>query len=102
LIRDSIPEIVRQKGIEPSTRMAENDQEYLGFILKKVVEEAQELSEAKADSNIIEEIADVYEIIDALIELKQFSKSDVTKVQSEKREKRGAFNKRLIMLKRPT
>ncbi len=101
LVRDKIPEIVRQKGIEPAAQSAEGDQEYLEFILKKIVEEAQELSEAHSDSNIVEEIADVYEIIDALIALKELSKADILDVQNEKREKRGAFNDRLIMTKRP-
>ena len=70
--------------------------------MKKIVEEAQDLSEAESISNITEEIADVYEIVDALITLKKLSKSEINSVQCEKRQKRGGFEDRLIMLENPS
>jgi predicted house-cleaning noncanonical NTP pyrophosphatase (MazG superfamily) len=101
LIRDKIPELVKQEGIVPSIRKIQNDEEFLEYILKKIVEEAQELSEAKTDSNILEEIADVYEIINALKQLKNLSDADIEAVQTQKRQKRGGFDERIIMLKTP-
>jgi predicted house-cleaning noncanonical NTP pyrophosphatase (MazG superfamily) len=101
LIRDRIPDLVHRKGVKTSTRKAASDEEYLEFLSKKIVEEAQELSEAESNSNITEEIADVYEIVDALIALKKLSKTNIAAVQQEKRDKRGGFEERLIMLEKP-
>jgi len=101
LIRDRIPELVRQKGVEPSIRKANSNDEYAAFVLKKVAEEAQELSKAETESNLIEEIADVYEIIDALIKAKQLSPEEIAAVKKEKRQKRGGFDDQLIMLELP-
>lgn len=99
LVRDKIPEIIKQKeGRIAATRVLDDDNEFLGFLLKKVVEEAEELSRATSDHNIQEEIADVYEIIDTIIKLKGMSAKDITTTQDEKRAKRGGFDQRLIML----
>ena len=98
LVRDKIPEIIKQnENIEVAIRLL-NDDEFLQYLLRKVVEEAQELSHAESDANLKEEIADVREIIDTLIKLKDFSESELMTLQSEKRKKRGGFDKRLLML----
>jgi predicted house-cleaning noncanonical NTP pyrophosphatase (MazG superfamily) len=98
LVRDKIPEIVKSnEGIDVPTRTLDDD-EYLAYLLKKVVEEATELSETKTDDHLVEEIADVYEIIDSIIALKNMQREDVLKVQDEKRQKRGGFDKRILML----
>lgn len=98
-MRDKIPEIIKQKeGRTAATQVLGDDDEFLGFLLKKVVEEAEELSRATSDHNIQEEIADVYEIIDIIIKLKGMSAKDIATIQDEKRAKRGGFDQRLIML----
>ncbi len=101
LVRDKIPKIIQASdGVTVPTKIVSDDQEFLAYLLRKVVEESEELSEAKTDSNLIEEIADVYEIIDTIVAVKGISADDVTKVQTEKREKRGGFQQRIVMLAR--
>lgn len=98
LVRDKIPDIIKQNdGKEVPTRTLD-DQEFLSYLLQKVAEEAEELSQAKTDANIKEEITDIYEIIDTLIELRNFSAEEIAALQKAKREKRGGFEKRLLML----
>ncbi|MDB5165528.1 MAG: phosphoribosyl-ATP pyrophosphohydrolase [Candidatus Saccharibacteria bacterium] len=97
LIRDRIPEIILADGREVDTRTLD-DEEFLHFLLKKVTEEAQELENAVTDSNILEEIADVREILDAILELKGVSLEQIQAIQDEKRQKRGGFKLRLLML----
>lgn len=66
LVRDKIPEIIKQlKGLNVPVRQLSEDSEFLEYLLKKIVEEAGELSQATTDSNLKEEIANVYEIVDA-------------------------------------
>jgi predicted house-cleaning noncanonical NTP pyrophosphatase (MazG superfamily) len=98
LVRDKIPEIVKaHEGIDAPTKILD-DEEYLAYLLKKVVEEATELSETETDDHLQEEIADVYEIIDSILKLKHMNRDDVLKVQDEKRAKRGGFEQRILML----
>jgi predicted house-cleaning noncanonical NTP pyrophosphatase (MazG superfamily) len=99
LVRDKIPEIVQvSDGVSVPTKIVSDDQEFLAYLLRKVVEESEELSEAKTDSNLMEEIADVYEIIDTILALKGISPADIAAVQNEKRDKRGGFQERIVML----
>ncbi len=99
LVRDRIPEIIKQiERQDVPVRQLSKDSEFLEYLLKKIIEEAEELSEATTDSNLKEEIADVYEIIDAIIELKKLSTTEINSIQDEKRQKRGGFKQRLLML----
>lgn len=98
LIRDRIPEIVLEAdGIEVQTRTLEHD-EFIEFLKKKAVEEAVELASSDTDSNLLEEIADLRELLDALESAKGFTKEQVKSIQEDKRAKRGGFESRLLML----
>ena len=98
LIRDKIPEIIANNGRKAAVKTIADDEEYAEFLLKKVVEEAAELAQTHDDTHLVEEAADVYEVIDALLTLKGLTREDVISVQDEKRSERGGFEKRLLML----
>ncbi len=96
LVRDNTPEIVGKiTGKEVKTRVLEDDEEYLAYLLKKVEEEANELANAESKEHIVEEMADV---MDAILKFNDIDIEIVKKVQIEKAEKRGGFEKRLLML----
>lgn len=88
-------------GKKASVRKLVDDDEFLRYLLKKVAEEADELANATTDSNIQEEIADIWEVIEALIRLRDLSANEIRKIQDEKRSKRGGFEQRLLMLYKP-
>lgn len=98
LIRDQIPEIIKENGKEPVFRTL-NDDEYKDALFEKLLEESKELFEEKAGEkkDIIKEISDVYEVIDAIIELYEIEKASIEKVKNDRKEKRGAFKKRLFL-----
>lgn len=98
LIRDRIPEIIKEAGWKPEIRTL-GEKEFLNALKKKVVEEAGELIEAKDKKGISEEIADIQELLDALISEMKMTKSEIKKLQTAKREKRGGFKKRLFLIK---
>lgn len=92
LVRDNIPEIIESKGEKAVTHIA-TETEYWEKLKEKLTEEVKEFSEAES----IEELADVLEVLDAIIAYKKFTPEDIEKIKSEKAQKRGKFDKRIIL-----
>ncbi|MGY5864250.1 MAG: nucleoside triphosphate pyrophosphohydrolase [Candidatus Thorarchaeota archaeon] len=93
LVRDKIPEIIREKGGDPKIRVASKDE--LDVLLReKIVEEAQEFLYS-GDS---EELVDIQEAIDALIKLR---KTDPALLELQRHSKllaRGGFSEGYVLL----
>ena len=96
LIRDRIPEIIRQAGRECEVETM-SLKDYHQALLNKLVEEAKEAVEADPD-NLVEELADVYEVIDAIIANLGIDKDTVLTKQGQKRQNKGGFTKKLRLL----
>jgi predicted house-cleaning noncanonical NTP pyrophosphatase (MazG superfamily) len=96
LIRDKIPEMIKQKGEECVVRIAWSDDEYEKFLLEKLMEEGKEFCEAKDVFHKLEELADLSEVIRAISAFYKFDARDVERVRVDKLEKRGGFEKRII------
>jgi len=92
LVRDKIPGYIISKGGSPKTHVAD-DAEYWLKLKEKLQEEIKEFSEDES----IEEMADVLEVIEAIIDFKNFNKAELKKVKENKVEKRGAFKKKIIL-----
>ena len=100
LVRDRIPEIIKNRtGQDAETRIME-DEEYLNFLMRKVEEEANELANAEDKEHVVEEVADVLELIDTILEFNGLNMETVRKVQVEKAEKNGGFKKKILMLRK--
>lgn len=92
LVRDKIIEIIEAQGGTALYHTAD-DQEYLEKLKEKLIEEAAEFRDAET----LEEMADVFEVITALLAQQNWSLDDVIRVQKKKREERGGFEKRIIL-----
>ena len=57
LVRDKIPNIIKNNGGEPYTRILSND-EYIENLKKKLIEECNEVVSAKAKEDTLEELAE--------------------------------------------
>jgi predicted house-cleaning noncanonical NTP pyrophosphatase (MazG superfamily) len=97
LVRDRIPEILKNKGKQFSTRTLENE-EYIKELKNKIFEELQEYINAENDTDAIEELADLLEIIHALAECHGASFEMIEKVRQKKAEKRGGFKERIFLI----
>lgn len=98
LIRDRIPEIIRESGkTDADIRVATSDEEYLAFLLRKMIEESVELQNAPQEGNLPEELADVCELIESILEHTGITREEIEKIQIAKRKKNGGFKKRLIL-----
>ena len=92
LVRDRIPEIICRNGETPKVRIL-GDKEYESELNKKLQEE---VNEYLVDGNI-EELADIEEVLRALVTLKGISYEDFDKIREKKREQRGAFKDRIFL-----
>jgi len=92
LVRDNIPEYIREKGGTPVYHVA-SEVEYWEKLKQKLNEEVQEL---QADESI-EELADLLEVLDAIAEYKGFDRNIIEKVRNEKAQERGRFKDRIIL-----
>jgi len=97
LVRDNIPEIIKADGGEPETRILASE-EFIVELLKKLEEEVKELIEAKNEKlDLIKEIGDVYEVIDAIMDYYKIDREEVIKLKNKRRAERGGFKKRIFL-----
>ena len=92
LVRDNIPEIMIKNGAVPVTRIL-NDEEYLNELNKKLQEE---LNEYLNDGNVLE-LADLEEVLLAILKVKNITKEEFDNIRIEKVNKRGAFDKKIFL-----
>lgn len=92
LVRDKIPEIIKNDGRTPVLYLADKA-DYEQALLKKLAEEAEEFIETPC----IEEIADIYEVLDALVKHFDYDIEEIKRVKREKQNLRGGFDKGIIL-----
>ena len=76
-----------------------NDAEYERELRIKLLEEAHEVNVAKNCDELIKELADLFEVIDALSKVYDLDKKDIMDMQIEIRNERGGFCNRLFIEK---
>ncbi len=91
LVRDKIPEIIREDGKIPITRIL-TEKEYLHELDNKLDEEVEEYQADKS----IEEMADILEVLFAICEARGYSIDQLLEVKQSKQDKRGGFKKRIL------
>ena len=74
-----------------------SDDEYHRALLVKLIEEAQEFTATDRDE-MVKEIADLYEVIDALLIAFDLDREAVLAMQQKRRDERGGFEKRIKLL----
>ena len=94
LVRDKIPQIVRQDNKVPFTHVV-TEEEVKPLLLNKLIEEFEEFKPTPNE----EELADILEVIDGIAHAFNLDMDKVLKVKASKLEKRGGFNERIILEK---
>ena len=90
LVRDFIPEIIKGSGKVPVTCQVSGVDLYQALKMK-AREEVNELFEAES-SELLEEIADVYEVLMSLVRSQNKDWSEIEQIATSKRNKRGGFD----------
>ena len=92
LIRDKIPQIIEATGKSAIVEKVSNDT-YVTLLNQKLTEELQEY----LDSNDIEELADLVEVIYAILDSRNISIQEFESIRLNKVLKRGAFKEHLLL-----
>jgi predicted house-cleaning noncanonical NTP pyrophosphatase (MazG superfamily) len=74
-----------------------SESEYRQALLEKLVEEAQEARQAPPDE-LVTELADLHEVLAALMAAWQIAPKQVAQVQRQRRAERGGFDQRVKLL----
>ena len=98
LVRDNIPTIIEQDNEVPFTRIL-NDNDYKKELYKKLKEECDEVIDSKNTFELLEELADLLEVIKSIVQLEDKTIDDIIEIANQKRLKRGGFEKRIFLEK---
>lgn len=94
LVRDKIPENINKiEGRKANFKILSNE-EYLIELDKKLFEEAHEFIEEHS----VEELADLTEVISAIMKFKNISLEDVEKARKLKNDKKGKFDSKIYLI----
>ena len=92
LVRDKIPQIIKKNNEKPITRIL-SDEEYLKELNIKIQEELKEYLE----SGDVEELADLEEVLRAILDVKKVTYEEFEEIRNKKVEKRGAFKEKIYL-----
>lgn len=93
LVRDKIPEIIAGDNGKTCVIRIMEDDEYLKALNAKMQEELKEYLE----SSDVEELADLEEVLRAILDVKKVSYDEFEKIRKAKVNKRGAFKKKIFL-----
>lgn len=94
LIRDGLPAMMEAQGLTTFTRRL-GDAEFVDGLKEKLVEEAREAQAAGSPDALVEELADVAEVMLALMAATGVSAEAVEARRLAKRAERGGFDGRI-------
>lgn len=98
LVRDKIPDIMEVDGCTNLQIQRLNDSDYIKALSLKIKEEAAEAAAEIQEGNhegIIEELADLEEVIIAIKKIHNISSSEIERKREKKKQLRGGFEGRI-------
>lgn len=98
LVRDNIPEIIKQSGKDCDVRTL-TTREFKRALVTKVVEEGQELMQANNKHEMVDELGDLYEVIETLMMVYKIDKREIDNHRIKKNMTKGGFEHRVFLEK---
>lgn len=92
LVRDCIPEIIENDGKKCVCETL-SDEDYISLLDQKLNEELAEYQESKS----LEELADLLEVVQAVVKARGWTWEELEQVRSDKAAKRGGFEKKILL-----
>lgn len=96
LIRDRIPEIIKKDG-NTADIIILSDDEFKQAVKEKLIEEATEVLKADNRDDVLNELADLQEVMDTIKQIYNINTLEVNTIQAVKALQRGKFEKKLYL-----
>lgn len=93
LVRNNRIKIMEEQGLFVQYSVL-SDEEYLAELKKKIVEESNEVAEADDEEELKLEIADVLEVIENILEVKNITFDEIQDLKTKKQNRVGKFDKK--------
>lgn len=93
LVRDKIPEVIEKSGAKCTVEVVDK-KELEELLNKKLQEEVEEYLQ----SNDIEELADIVEVVYGILEVRNISVEELETIRKIKRDERGGFSKAIKLI----
>lgn len=97
LIRDKMIDKIEKDGHKPIFQILSKS-ELKNELREKLLEEVYEVYNSKTKSNLIEELADVYEVFLSLVKKNNFTMKEIFEKAKIKRNERGGFTKGVFLI----
>ena len=94
LVRDKIPEMIRQKGDLPVVETLDDEKKYLKALHRKLSEEIDEYHEQRN----VDEFADVLEVVYALAKYYGKTPEYLEQIRLKKYKERGGFDNKTFLV----
>ena len=88
---------IEKDGHEPIFQILTKS-ELKSELREKLIEEANEVYNSKTKSNLLEELADVYEVFNELVKQNNFTMREISEKSKIKRKERGGFTKGIFLI----
>lgn len=95
LVRDKVPQLIKQAGKKPIIETVEDDAEFLLYLERKLDEEVQEYHESRDP----EELADILEVVMTIAETRGIRYCDLMDMTVKKGLKNGRFSSRTLLVR---
>jgi Uncharacterized conserved protein len=93
LVRDRVPEIIREDGSTPVICEVDEDQKHLDLLAQKLVEESKEFAEDRED----DELSDVLEVIRCYLEAAEIDREAIEEIRRNKAAQKGGFTEGIVL-----
>ena len=94
LVRDKIPQIIEKSGKNPVIKTL-SQKDFIKALDLKLKEEIAEYIKSKS----VEELADIEEVILAILKVNNISRSQFNVIRLQKVKERGSFSKRIKLVR---
>ena len=92
LVRDRIPEIIEADGKTCVCKIL-SDEDSISLLGQKLNEELAEYQESKS----LEELADLLEVMQAVVKARGWTLKELEQVRADKAAKRGGFERKILL-----
>lgn len=98
LVRDKSVELLKKRGcVNVEHYTLDDNEDFLSALAEKMVEELEEVFDSESREEMIEELADIEEVLAAFKDLVEISQAEVDVIRKKKKAEKGGYSERIFI-----